>query len=166
MTHVYVAAGSNVEPERNLASACARIARIWPDARFSRAYRNVAVGFDGPDFINLVVGFTTAQTLHEVLAQLHAIEHDCGRPRNAPKWASRTMDLDILLFGDLIEKTPEYTVPRPDLLKRPFMLGPMAEIAPQVVHPVVHKTIGELWSEFDRDGHAMTPVAIVLPGTT
>jgi 2-amino-4-hydroxy-6-hydroxymethyldihydropteridine diphosphokinase len=160
MTHVYVAAGSNVEPERNLARACAQIARLWADARFSRAYRNVAVGFDGPDFINLVVGFTTAQALREVLVQLHAIEHDCGRPRDAPKWASRTMDLDILLFGDLIEKTPEYTVPRPDLLKRPFMLGPMAEIAPQVVHPVCHKTIGELWSEFDRDGHEMTPVTI------
>ena len=62
------------------------------------------------------------------------------------------MDLDILLFGDLIEKTAEYTVPRPDLLKRPFMLGPMAEIAPDVRHPVANKTMAELWSEFDRGG--------------
>jgi 2-amino-4-hydroxy-6-hydroxymethyldihydropteridine diphosphokinase len=160
MTAVYVAAGSNVEPERNLARACAQIVQQWPDARFSRAYRNVAVGFEGPDFINLVLGFTTDQPLAEVLAQLHAIEIACGRPRNAPKWASRTMDLDILLYGDLIEKTAQYTVPRPDLIRRPFMLGPMAEIAPDVMHPVAHKTIAELWREFDRGAHALTPVEL------
>ena len=57
---VYVAAGSNVEPEKNLAAACAQIAHTWPDARFSRVYRNVVVGFDGSDFINLVVGFSAA----------------------------------------------------------------------------------------------------------
>jgi len=162
MTVVYVAAGSNVEPERNLARACAEIAKQWPDARFSRAYRNAAVGFEGPEFINLVVGFSTDQPLHAVLARLHAIEHECGRPRNAPKWASRTMDLDILLFGDLIEKTAEYTVPRPDLLKRPFMLGPMAEIAPQVRHPVANQTMAELWSAFDGGAHEMKPVTIAL----
>ena len=165
MTAVYVAAGSNVEPEKNLARACAEIARRWRDARFSRAYRNAAVGFEGPDFINLVVGFTTDESLVAVLARLHDMEHACGRPRNAPKWASRTMDLDILLVGDLIEKTAEYTVPRPDLLKRPFMLGPMAEIAPHVRHPLANQTMAELWSEFDRGGHEMTPVEIeAVPG--
>ncbi len=132
---VFVAAGSNVEPERNLARACAEIAHIWPDAIFSRAYRNAAVGFEGPDFINLVVGFSAAQPLELVIDRLRGIETNCGRPRYAPKWASRTMDLDVLLFGDRIEKTSEYTLPRPDLLKRPYMLGPLAEIAADVVHP-------------------------------
>ncbi len=157
---VFVGAGSNVEPEKNLAHACADIAHSWPDAYFSRAYRNAAVGFEGPDFINLVVGFTTAQPLTAVIARLHAIETQCGRPRYAPKWASRTMDLDVLLYGDLVEKTAEYTVPRPDLLKRPYMLGPMAEIAPEVVHPTAGKTIGALWDEFDRNGHTMLEVPI------
>ena len=157
---VFVGAGSNVEPEKNLAHACADIAHSWPDAYFSRAYRNAAVGFEGPDFINLVVGFTTAQPLTAVIARLHAIETQCGRPRYAPKWASRTMDLDVLLYGDLVEKTAEYTVPRPDLLKRPYMLGPMAEIAPEVVHPTAGKTIGALWDEFDRNGHMMLEVPI------
>ena len=163
MTPVYVAAGSNVEPESNLARACEEIAHTWPDAVFSRAYTNKAVGFDGPDFINLVVGFHTAQPLAQVIARLRAIETRCGRPRYAPKWASRTMDLDVLLFGDLVEKTSDYTLPRPDLLKRPYMLGPMAEIAPRVKHPTAGKTIGELWTEFDRDGHEMVPVSLVLP---
>ena len=163
---VFVAAGSNLEPEKNLARACADIKHSWHDAVFSRAYRNVAVGFDGPDFINLVLGFTTPQPLDAVIARLHAIETQCGRPRFAPKWASRTMDLDVLLFGDRVEKTADYTLPRPDLLKRPYMLGPMAEIAPEVMHPTANKTIGQLWEEFERDGHAMTPVELpeMVPG--
>jgi len=69
------------------------------------------------------------------------------------------------LFGDLVEKTTEYTLPRPDLLKRPYMLGPLAEIAADVVHPTERRTIGELWAAFDRDGHQMTPVHVDLPGS-
>jgi len=160
---VFVAAGSNVEPERNLERACADIAHTWPDALFSRSYRNVAVGFEGPDFINLVVGFSAAQPLHSVIERLRGIETNCGRPRYAPKWASRTMDLDVLLYGDRVEKTADYTLPRPDLLKRPYMLGPMAEIAPGVKHPIAGRTIGELWQEFDRHAHAMIAVDIGLP---
>lgn len=155
---VFVAAGSNLEPEKNLARACAEILHSWPDAVFSRAYRNVAVGFDGPDFINLVMGFSTAEPLEDVITRLRAIETLCGRPRLAPKWASRSMDLDVLLFGDRIEKTSEYTLPRPDLVKRPYMLGPMAEIAPEVLHPTAHKPMGELWGAFDLEGHVMSPV--------
>ena len=157
---VFVAAGSNLEPEKNLVRACAEIKHHWHDAVFSRAYLNVAVGFDGPDFINLVLGFTTPQPLDAVIARLRAIETQCGRPRFAPKWASRTMDLDVLLFGDLVEKTTDYTLPRPDLLKRPYMLGPLTEIAADIVHPTANKTIGRLWEEFDRDGHAMSPVEL------
>ena len=164
MTNVYVAAGSNVEPEKNLAHACREISTRWTDAEFSRAYRNKAVGFDGPDFINMVVGFTARDPIDVVIAQLRAIETLCGRPPNAPKWASRAMDLDVLLFGDRVEKTADYTLPRPDLLKRPYMLGPLAEIAPDVVHPTTAKTIAELWSEFDHDAHPMIPVSITLPG--
>ena len=159
---VFVAAGSNLEPEKNLAHACAEMLHSWPDAKFSRAYRNVAVGFEGPDFINLVVGFSTAHPVDAVIARLRAIETRCGRPRYAPKWASRTMDLDVLLFGDLVVKTDDYTLPRPDLLKRPYMLGPLAEIAPDVVHPTEHRTIGELWEHFDRNGHEMTAVKLKL----
>jgi 2-amino-4-hydroxy-6-hydroxymethyldihydropteridine diphosphokinase len=99
-----------------------------------------------------------------VLTRLRDIEVICGRPRNSPKWASRAMDLDVLLFGARIEKTADYTVPRPDLLKRPYMLGPLAEIAPGVRHPTANKTIGELWRQFDRDAHPMVPVGILLPG--
>jgi 2-amino-4-hydroxy-6-hydroxymethyldihydropteridine diphosphokinase len=152
---VYVAAGSNVAPERNLARAVAELAREFPDVRFSSWYRNRAVGFSGDDFINLVAGFTTALPLHEVLARLHTIEAECGRARDAPRWAPRSMDLDVLLYDELVCDEPDLKLPRPDLLKRAYMLGPLAELAPEVVHPTAHLTIGELWRRFDQDAHPL-----------
>lgn len=159
---VYVAAGSNVEAERNLALAARELRRVFGAVRFSPAYRNVAVGFDGPDFINLVAGFETTRGVHEVVAELQRIEGLCGRARHAPKWAPRSMDLDILLFGAMLSDEPGLVLPRPDLVKRPYMLGPMADIAPAERHPTLGRTIGELWAAFDREAHPMTTVPLDL----
>ena len=158
MPEVYVAAGSNVAPEENLARAVAQLAREFPGARFSPWYRNRAVGFEGDDFINLVTGFSTAVPVPQVLERLHAIETACGRGRAAPRWAPRTMDLDVLLYGDLVCHEPGLELPRPDLLKRAYMLGPLAALAPEVVHPVAGLTIGELWRRFDRAAHPLEPL--------
>jgi 2-amino-4-hydroxy-6-hydroxymethyldihydropteridine diphosphokinase len=155
---VYVAAGSNVEPERNLALATQLLRQEFPDVRFSPWYRNRAVGFEGADFINCVAGFTTPLSLDEVLSRLHAIEIACGRPREAPRWAPRSMDLDILLFGDLIRDEPRLKLPRPDLLKRAFMLGPLAALEPDLVHPTEKVTVGELWRRFDRSAHTLVEI--------
>jgi len=152
---VYVAAGSNVRPEQNLAHAVSELEREFPGVRFSPWYRNRAAGFEGDDFINLVAGFTTQLPLTEVLARLHAIEAACGRPRAAPRWAPRTMDLDVLLYGDRVCDEPGVKLPRPDLLKRAYMLGPLAALAPEVVHPTARLTIGELWRRFDRAAHPL-----------
>jgi 2-amino-4-hydroxy-6-hydroxymethyldihydropteridine diphosphokinase len=158
MPRVFVAAGSNVEPERNLAKAAAALAQDFPDIEFSPWYRNEAVGFEGEDFINFVVGFNTDLSLHDVVTRLRAVETLCGRPPGAPKWAPRSMDLDILLYGDLVHEEPGLKLPRPDLLKRPFMLGPMADLAPDLQHPTEKATIRELWQRFDRASHAMIRV--------
>jgi 2-amino-4-hydroxy-6-hydroxymethyldihydropteridine diphosphokinase len=155
---VYVAVGSNVEPERHLATAIAELRREFSEVRFSPWYRNRAVGFEGADFINLVAGFTTTLSLDEVIARLQAIEALCGRPRDAPRWAPRSMDLDILLYGDLIRDEPRLKLPRPDLLKRAFMLGPLADIAPDLVHPLEKVTIAQLWQRFDRAAHELLAV--------
>ena len=155
MSQVFVAAGSNIDPERNLARALAELRRQFPDLAVSPAYRNRAAGFEGDDFVNLVVRFTTDLPVRELLAQLHRMEVACGRPRDAPKWAPRTMDLDVLLYGDLVCDTPELRLPRPDLLKRSFMLGPLADLAPDLVHPTAGKTIAELWHAMDRASHPL-----------
>jgi 2-amino-4-hydroxy-6-hydroxymethyldihydropteridine diphosphokinase len=155
---VYVAAGSNVEPERNLALAALQLRRDFPDVRFSPWYRNRAVGFEGADFINFVAGFTTQHSINEVLSRLHAIETACGRPRGAPRWAPRSMDLDVLLYGDLTCDEPRLKLPRPDLLKRAFMLGPLAALAPELMHPTEKVTIGELWQRFERAAHPLVEI--------
>lgn len=162
MVDVYVAAGSNVAPERNLHLAAKEIAQTFPGTRFSNAYKNAAVGFEGEDFINFVVGFSTDWPVEDVVAELQRIEGLCGRTRDAPKWAPRSMDLDILLFGDRICDLPGLVLPRPDLLKRPYMLGPMAELAPDFIHPTRLSTMAKLWEDFDRAAHPMTRVDIGL----
>ena len=160
MPHVYIAAGSNIEPERYLAMAVRELERQFPGVRFSPWYRNRAVGFEGEDFINGVAGFATELDISEVLARLHAIEELCGRQREAPRWAPRSMDLDVLLYGDMVCQEPRLKLPRPDLLKRAFMLGPLAVLAPDLVHPTEKLTIGELWQRFDRAAHPLVEVRI------
>jgi 2-amino-4-hydroxy-6-hydroxymethyldihydropteridine diphosphokinase len=155
VTEVYVAAGSNVAPEENLARAVAELKKQFPGTRVSPWYRNRAVGFSGDDFINLVAGFSTELSLAEVLDRLHAIEALCGRTRDAARWAPRSMDLDVLLYGDLVCDEGHVKLPRPDLLKRAYMLGPLAALAPAVMHPTERLSIAELWQRFDRSAHPL-----------
>lgn len=163
MTTVLVAAGSNVEPVANLRRALDSLARHYPGLRRSTAYRNRAVGFEGEDFVNLVVAFDTAEDLRTVIGRLHEAEAACGRARNAPKWAPRTMDLDILLHGNRVCDEPGLVLPRPDLVRRAYMLGPAAELAPAFVHPTLGVTLAELWDGFPRRDHPLEPVALDGP---
>lgn len=158
MARAFIAAGSNIEPIANLQRAAAELRREFPGTRFSPWYRNRAAGFDGDDFINFVAQVDSELTVHELLAQLHRIEMLCGRPREAPRWAPRTMDLDILLYDHLICDEPRLKLPRPDLLARAYMLGPLADLAPQLVHPTAGLTIGELWRRFDQAAHPLIPI--------
>jgi 2-amino-4-hydroxy-6-hydroxymethyldihydropteridine diphosphokinase len=164
MPQVYVAAGSNIEPERHLAMAVRELEQQFPGVRFSPWYRNRAVGFEGEDFVNLVAGFPTELGVAELLSRLHAIEALCGRLRDAPRWAPRSMDLDVLLYGDRVCQEPHLELPRPDLLKRPYMLGPLAALAPDLLHPTAGLTIAELWERFDRAAHPLVEVRAATPG--
>jgi 2-amino-4-hydroxy-6-hydroxymethyldihydropteridine diphosphokinase len=163
VTEVFVAAGSNVEPVENLRRALDALALHYPGLRCSCAYGNAAVGFEGDDFVNLVVGFDTDDDVRKVIDHLHEAEAACGRARNAPKWAPRSMDLDILLYGSMVIEEPGLVLPRPDLLRRAYMLGPMAELAPDLVHPTEGSTMRELWAAFDQSAHAMRRVDIGWP---
>lgn len=162
MTLAYVSGGSNLDPEANLRLAARALKARHPGARFSRCYRNPAVGFEGPDFLNFVVELPVNGDVLLLKGELESIEEQCGRRRDAPKWAPRAMDLDILLFGELVQDTPGLVLPRPDLLRWAFMLGPLAELAPQLLHPVQRRPIANLWQEFERGRHPLSPVAIDL----
>jgi 2-amino-4-hydroxy-6-hydroxymethyldihydropteridine diphosphokinase len=158
---VYVSGGSNVDVERNLLIAARELRRRFPGVVFSRCYRNESVGFEGPAFVNFCAAFPLAGSIDDVKAALEAIEALCGRPPNAPKWEPRQMDLDIVLVGERIADVP-VKLPRPQLLKWAFMLGPLAEIAPDAVHPLERRTIWALWADFDHGAHPMQVLALDL----
>ncbi|HLS80383.1 MAG TPA: 2-amino-4-hydroxy-6-hydroxymethyldihydropteridine diphosphokinase [Steroidobacter sp.] len=156
MPDVYAAMGGNIDPAQRLKRALRLLKAEFGALTVSPVYRNPAVGFAGEDFLNLVVKFSTDLPASEVRQRLQAVEMQCDRPRDAPKWAARTMDIDILLYGDVVSCEPGLTLPRPDLVRRAYMLKPMADVAPRLVHPTLRKTMRELWSEFDADAHPMT----------
>jgi 2-amino-4-hydroxy-6-hydroxymethyldihydropteridine diphosphokinase len=162
MSRVYIAAGSNIRPAERLVLAARELRRRFPDIGFSGCYRNVAFGFKGEDFINTAAGFDTSLSVEALIGQLHEVEALCGRGRDDPKWAPRAMDLDLLLYDELVAVTPLYKLPRPDLLRRAYMLGPMAELAPRLKHPVAGRTLEELWQEFAQSAHPLQRLALDL----
>lgn len=151
MMRAWLSLGSNLEPERHLRAALAELRERFGALDVSPVYRCPAVGFDGPDFLNLAVGLDTdldASTLND---WLHALEDRHGRRRDVPRFANRTLDIDIVLFGDLVLRGPgNLELPRPEL-RHAFVLRPLADIAPQVVHPQLRKTLAQLWAEHGAD---------------
>jgi 2-amino-4-hydroxy-6-hydroxymethyldihydropteridine diphosphokinase len=159
MPQVYIALGGNIEPAVRLTEAARALKARFPDVRFSACYRNAAVGFEGADFLNAAAEFSSELSVVEVLQALHAIEALCGRSRNDPKFGPRAMDMDLLLYGDQVGSGPGYTLPRPDLVRQAYMLGPMAELAPQVRHPLAGQSIASLWAALPKGAGVMTRTA-------
>lgn len=147
MAHAAVALGGNVEPGRRLPQAARLLRARFPGVRFSRCYRNAAVGFEGEDFYNAAAVFETTLGPAALVEALHAIEEQCGRGRADAKWAPRRMDIDLLLLGELAGGHEGVTLPRPDLLRRGYMLGPLAELLPDWRHPLAGRTLAGLWDE-------------------
>ena len=147
MTRVYLSLGSNIEPERHLCAALDELAQRFGELVTSPAYRFAAVGFDGPDFINLAVGLDTDLSAQAMNDWLHALEDRLGRRRDVPRFASRTLDIDIVLFGANVVSGPgNLHIPRPEL-KHAFVLQPLADIGADVSHPQSGISIAQLWRE-------------------
>ncbi len=162
MTPVYVAIGGNIDPDIRLPQAVRELRRRFPDARFSSCYRNPAFGFEGADFYNAVAGFHTALPVEALIGQLQEIEALCGRDRTEAKWAPRAMDLDLLLYGELRARTARYELPRPDLLRRTYMLGPLAELEPQLRHPLTGRSMADHWQELSAQPYQHERLALDL----
>lgn len=148
MSIAYLSIGTNIERERNILSAMRELCATWPHILFSPIYESEAVGFAGEDFYNLAAAFQTGQDLDEVLDALRQLEDEHGRTRNGPKFAARTLDLDLLGWGDLVISRGSLELPRPEILKLDFVLCPLADIAPEAVHPVAGLTYQQLWEQF------------------
>lgn len=155
MAKVYLGLGSNVEPQKYLRMGIRELGTQYGVLELSNIYRSKAVGFEGNDFLNLVVGLETEQTpqqIHTVIEEMHA---RAGRQRGESRYAPRTLDIDLLLYDDLILDEAPLRLPRSDVLKYSFVLGPLAEIAPDLRHPETGKPISEHWADFDRDSHPL-----------
>ncbi|GLQ86600.1 2-amino-4-hydroxy-6-hydroxymethyldihydropteridine diphosphokinase [Dyella flagellata] len=148
MARVYLSLGSNQEPHRYLRAALDELHARFGELDISPAYRSSAVGFDGPDFINLAVGLDTDLAPISLNEWLHALEDRHGRRRDVPRYASRTLDVDIVLYDELVTQGPGHLdIPRKEL-QHAFVLKPIADIAPQLRHPVSGRTMAELWAAF------------------
>lgn len=156
----YVSLGSNIEPERNLRLALDALREGFGPLSVSTVYRNKAVGFEGDDFLNLVAGFDTDKSPAELLAELRDIEARYGRERGVDKFSPRSLDLDLLLYGNAVIDDGKVQVPRKELERYPFMLRPLAELAGNLRHPVSGRSLYDIWAEQDPAAHPMTPVTI------
>ncbi|MGH8338618.1 MAG: 2-amino-4-hydroxy-6-hydroxymethyldihydropteridine diphosphokinase, partial [Gammaproteobacteria bacterium] len=139
MTDIFVGIGSNVEPERRVREAVQGLRQRFGALRISPVYQNPAVGFKGDDFLNLVVTFESSESVTAVHVALDEIESRSGRLRGGPRFAPRTLDLDLLLYGNLISEAP-IRLPRREILNYAYVLKPLADLAPEQNHPLTGRS--------------------------
>lgn len=162
MARVYLGLGSNLRAEDNLKLGVRELRSCFGDVDLSAVYRSAAVGFDGDDFLNLVAGLDTEVSPEDIHAQIEIIHDLAGRERGAGRFISRPLDIDLLMYQDRIIETSRFRVPRSDVLEYSFVLRPLSELAPDVVHPETGKTVGEHWAEYDAASHPLEPVSVIL----
>lgn len=162
MARGYVSIGSNINRENNIRAAVDALRQHYGPLTISQVFESESVGFQGDNFYNLVVGFDTDESPHAIAHTLHGIEQTCGRKRGGSRFSDRTLDLDLLLYDDLVADEPGLQVPRDDILNYAFVLQPLAEIAPHLRHPVLGKCYAELWAGFDKSSNHLWPTDLVL----
>ncbi len=146
MSTAWLSLGSNLEPERHLPAAAQALRDRFGPVVFSPVYRTPAVGFEGPDFLNAAAALQTDLDPYELNQWLHALEDAQGRQRGGERFSSRTLDIDIVFFDDLVLKGPgNLELPRPEL-RHAFVLKPLADIAPGLRVPTTGHTLADLWA--------------------
>ena len=157
MARVYVSIGSNIDREQNIDAALRELSAAYRELERSSVYESDAVGFDSAPFYNLVVGFRTDESPRAIQNSLHAIENRHGRLRTAAL-SARTLDLDLLLYDDLVMSEGKLVLPRNDIDRYAFVLAPLAEIAGSARHPVTGISYADMWAAFDDSRQALTRV--------
>ncbi|MGZ8214949.1 MAG: 2-amino-4-hydroxy-6-hydroxymethyldihydropteridine diphosphokinase [Methylosarcina sp.] len=150
MTRGYISIGSNIDKEKNILSSLRALSFYFGDLVVSSTYESEPVGFSGASFHNLVVGFDSELDVKTIAKQLRQIELEHGRTRDCKKFSSRTLDLDLILYGDLIISDGRLQIPRDEIEYYAFVLEPLAEIAGDRKHPVKQMSYREMWEKFDK----------------
>ncbi len=149
MPKIYLGVGSNIDPQRNVHQAIVEMQKRFGTLRTSPIYCSPAYGFQGDDFHNLVVETSCTMDVPQLLSQLKAIEHMHRRQRGGKTFASRRLDIDLLLYGELVD--PTLDIPRQDIRDYPFVLKPLADLAPNLIHPGLKLSIAALWKAWEGD---------------
>lgn len=150
MSTAYLGLGSNIDARRNIAAGIAGLRDEFGPVDLSPIYQTPSFGFEGNDFINLAARIETEMSPLALKEFLQALEDRHQRNRNAPKFSDRTLDIDILLYDDLYLLSPTLSLPRGEILSAAHVLKPLADLAPDLLHPIAGKTISELWKAFPR----------------
>jgi 2-amino-4-hydroxy-6-hydroxymethyldihydropteridine diphosphokinase len=152
MANIYISLGTNVEREYNVQHGLNAIANAFnipfKQLTLSSLFESEAIGFNGNAFFNMVIGINTQDSVEQVAIKLRNIEFKFGRTKDVKKFSPRTLDLDLLLYDDLIIDSPAQ-LPRDEIDKNAFVLWPLSEVAPKLIHPVIKQSYGELWKNYD-----------------
>lgn len=158
----YVSIGSNIDRAANIRSAIAALRHRYGHLVISPLYESEAVGFTGAAFYNAVIGLQTDSDAPTLNAELRAIEHAHGRRRSQARFCSRSLDLDLLMWGNAVIQCPGLILPRPEILEQAYVLRPLADIAGDIRHPCDGRTLHELWSLLEPSAQPMHPVELDL----
>jgi 2-amino-4-hydroxy-6-hydroxymethyldihydropteridine diphosphokinase len=150
VTRGYISIGSNIDKDKNILVSLKALRNLFGNLTLSGIYESEPVGFSGDTFYNAVVGFDSDLDVKTVAKCLRQIEQDQGRTRECKKFSARTLDLDLILFGNLIISGGRLQIPRVEIERYAFVLEPLAEIAGTLTHPVSHIAYGDLWEKFDK----------------
>jgi 2-amino-4-hydroxy-6-hydroxymethyldihydropteridine diphosphokinase len=157
-TQVYLSIGSSIDRETNIRGSLVVLKSLYGQLQISPVYESRAYGFEGDDFLNLVVGFETEFNIDEIETQLRDIEYQFGRKRNETGSCPRTLDIDLLLYGNLI--CDKHELPRVDVVKYAFVLKPLCDLVPDLIHPVDNITMSELWKNFDDANQKINQISL------
>ena len=162
MAKIYISLGSNVEREHYVGAGLIALQQAFGDINVSSLFESEAIGFAGAAFYNLVVAVDTLLSFEDVATLLKKIEFAHGRSIKAKKYSPRTLDLDLLLYNNVIAQKPAQ-IPRDEILTNAFVLWPLSELAGELAHPVNKKTYRQLWQEYDQSSQKLRKVPLNWP---
>ena len=151
MSTAWLGLGSNVNADNHIRAGIRELKKDFKNVSLSPVYSSTAVGFDGDDFINLVARVETGMSPLELRDYLRRLEDRFGRKRDVAKFSDRSLDIDILLYDDLVLQSSVLEIPRAEILKFPHVLKPLADLEPDLIHPVKLCSLADIWASSGMD---------------